>query len=281
MINMFLAFTISSLVGLTATTNNAYSPNYRKQYDFIDYEYTSYCLGDYDIKLEEFVTASGGQVKFFRIQTIIPFSVIEVLQESDNVYFTIPNYRYNSAVNLTMTMNYYINDEMYIPVNDEMSIIPLSMSMLTILPYTIVDLPYKYNPFDLDNWTGIYDYEIRLTFQIPYTRDSDPPGDWLNALRNLTIFTELNSGITSAYDYGYSVGYSNGNIDGYNLGFSEGFQSTEDGGVWNSLFTAVLAPFELLAIEIFPGVTIGMIALIPIVFGLIAFIFKLGGKGGG
>lgn len=282
MIKKVVPILISSLVGFTGTNSFNHTPNYSDIHNFINYEYPAFRLGDYEIEVEEFVTSAGGQIKFFRIQAIIPQGVLDILDASNNIYFAIANYRYNPDVNLTMYIDFFVDDEFLDHAILDMEQIPLSATMLKKLPYTEADIPYEYNPFNTDNWdVGATIPEVRVTFIIPYTAYSNPPGDWLNALRNLTIFTEINSGTAGAYDYGYSVGYSDGDIDGYNKGFSEGMQSTEDGGVWNTIFMAVLAPFSLLKIEIFPGVTLGMIALIPIVFGLIAFIFKLGGKGSG
>lgn len=58
----------------------------------------------------------------------------------------------------------------------------------------------------------------------------------------------------------------------YNLAYEE----FGDGSYWGTLWSAVLAPFSLLAFELLPGITIGMIVAVPIVFGLLAWILSAG-----
>lgn len=97
--------------------------------------------------------------------------------------------------------------------------------------------------------------------------------------------------------------YTSGRQDGRNIGFIEGkeFYGHYDGqqwitaeeygqekyleglelnqlDIWSALWVSFTTPFTIFEIEIFPNVTFGMIALIPLVLGLIAFIFSLGGK---
>lgn len=84
-----------------------------------------------------------------------------------------------------------------------------------------------------------------------------------------------NDGFLFAKEYYYNDGYNKGWTDGYDYGLV----ANVDNSYWGVLFSALMAPFSLLSIEIFKGVTIGMIVLIPIVLGLIAFLFKLGGRG--
>lgn len=75
------------------------------------------------------------------------------------------------------------------------------------------------------------------------------------------------------YNDGYDVGYDLG----YDLGYNHGFNTSND-DLWPVIWGSITAPFALFEINIFPGVTFGMIAMIPLVFGLIAFLFSLGGK---
>lgn len=62
----------------------------------------------------------------------------------------------------------------------------------------------------------------------------------------------------------------------YGKGYQDSITSTESGGLWNVLFSAILAPFQVLGIELLPGVTIGMIVAVPLVFGLLAWILSAG-----
>lgn len=77
----------------------------------------------------------------------------------------------------------------------------------------------------------------------------------------------------NGYDSGYDIGYFDGDADGYLRGLE-----AEQLDLWSALWISFTTPFTLFEIEMLPGVTIGMIALIPLVLGLIAFIFSLGGK---
>lgn len=86
----------------------------------------------------------------------------------------------------------------------------------------------------------------------------------------------INDRVNKAYSEGYNEGYEEGANFWFDVGYQEGWSSQND--YWPALWGAVTAPFALFEIELFPGVTAGMLALIPIVFGLIAFLFSLGGK---
>jgi len=86
--------------------------------------------------------------------------------------------------------------------------------------------------------------------------------------------------LDSAYETGFDDGYALGKTDGdqaqYDKGYAAGVNQGLDG--WELLWASVLAPFDILALEIIPGLYIGYFALIPIVFGLLAFLFRLKGK---
>lgn len=114
----------------------------------------------------------------------------------------------------------------------------------------------------------------------------------------LTMFFEdsvnqaYNDGFNHGYDIGYDNGYNVGYDDGYSIqqgdldsaydrGYDDGYNNgiaVEQLDIWSALWMAFTTPFTLFEIEMLPGITIGMIALIPLVLGLIAFIFSLGGK---
>ena len=82
----------------------------------------------------------------------------------------------------------------------------------------------------------------------------------------------INPDTNEPYDETTSFPYG----QGYNKGFDDGMQSTESGGLWGVLFSALMAPFQVLGIELLPGVTIGMIVAVPLVFGLLAWILSAG-----
>jgi len=93
----------------------------------------------------------------------------------------------------------------------------------------------------------------------------------------------LNDGYYDGYDYGYDDGYGDAYDLGYDYGYDDGYnQAFDDNENFN--FTSLLAQIfmglgSLLAIELLPGISIGAIIAVPIVFGIIAFIIgKRGGK---
>lgn len=71
------------------------------------------------------------------------------------------------------------------------------------------------------------------------------------------------------YEVGYDVGYDLGYDDGYNKGISETFESGGFGLVLKQIFISI---GTFLGINLLPGITIGGIIAVPIVFGIIAFI---------
>lgn len=78
------------------------------------------------------------------------------------------------------------------------------------------------------------------------------------------------------YQLGVEAGYGFGYNDGYSVGFTDGFESTDDGGMWGVLWSAILAPFMILNTEMLPGITLAMIVAVPLVFGLLGWILSTG-----
>ncbi len=129
MIKKILPILLTSLVGYSANNNFSYTPNYSYNYSFIDYESPTYRLGDYDITTLEHIDAGGGQVRFNRIQAVIPRVVFDTLGQYQNVYIAIPLYSYNSAVNLDMRIDFYLDGEFLDPVMYDLQYIPLSTTV--------------------------------------------------------------------------------------------------------------------------------------------------------
>lgn len=243
------------------------------QYDYNDFiasDSPTFRLGDYNVKQVEHISAGGGEVRFNRIVVSVPYSVFETLAQYWQVYISIPNYYYNSTVALSMRIALYKNqsylDEAFEPVL-------LSETMLAHLGFTVVDVPpYTYPPnqinvFDPDNWdysSQSYD-EIRLIFTVPYTAYSDPPFNYGDALRDITLFTKLGS-------------YSNGYSDGYSDGIAEGITQAEGTWLGNLIFGTVgsvvgfifaISDFEVL------GVSIMSIITLFVAIGVIMLFIKL------
>ena len=284
---------------LTFNSNNkvSYTPNYSYRYDFIDYESPAYRLGDYDITQLDHISAGGGQVRYNRIQAIIPRVVFDTLAEFENVFISMPLYDYNSAVDLYMRIDLYLGGVLEEAVISDLENIPLSMTMLKSLPYTMVDLPNNFNIFDSSNWEFNFQAELRLTFVVPFTAYIQPPSDYAEQLRNITLFTQLymgeldyndgyvagyNDGLTDGFNDGYSNGkeigyndgYADGDLDGYNRGLNEDFNA------YSYLFGMFGAFSGLFAVELLPGLTIGGIAILVLTLTLLPFLIGLFTKGG-
>ncbi|MCK9477784.1 MAG: hypothetical protein M0R46_17865 [Candidatus Muirbacterium halophilum] len=98
--------------------------------------------------------------------------------------------------------------------------------------------------------------------------------------------------INSEFDRGVSFGENNANQDFYDLGFEDakeyyGYLSygeyisgtdaynlggSENTIAWNVIFGAWLSTFQILSIELFPNLTLGMIMGFPLILGLLSFI---------
>lgn len=299
MIKKILPILLTSLVGFSAN-NFTHTPNNSVRYDFIDYDSPNYRLGDYDITELEHISAGGGQVRYNRIEVIIPRVVIDTLGQYENVFVFIPLYDYNSAVDLYMRIDYYVDGELDHPVIYDIENIPLSMTMLKVLPYTIVDIPYDFNVFDSNNWDNDYQRELRITFVVPYKAHTQPPSDYAERLKNITLFTKRSdsAGYFDGYENGYSDGYTHGNADGYNDGYTDGKEDgytdgyywgdldgynrgiNEDFNAYSYLFGMFGAFSGLFAVELLPGLTIGGIAILVLSLTLLPFLIGLFTKGG-
>jgi len=91
-------------------------------------------------------------------------------------------------------------------------------------------------------------------------------------------------GTDTGYIEGYDEGYDDGKIwksqqdydEGYDDGYNDGSGGQPD--AWNMIWTAFIGIFSIFAIELLPGLTIGMIAGFFLVIGIIGFIAKVKGK---
>jgi hypothetical protein len=260
-----VAFAYGTNLTLKTANKVSHTPNYSIRYDFIDYEYPAYRLGDYDITELVHISAGGGQVRYFRVRAIIPRVVFDTLAEYENVFIYMPLYGYNSAVPLIMRIDWYKDGEYFESAMDDLGNIPLSMSMLKVFPYTVVDLPNDFNVFDPNNWDSSYQTELRLTFYVPYTKYMQPPGDYAQQLRNITLFTERGDGSYESYAAGYTDGLQDGYENGYETGFADA-ESVADGSWLGSLvfgtvggivgFLFALSDFEVLGVSIMSIITL-------------------------
>ena len=281
MVRELLLVALTSISYASALTiessDNPTNINY-SQSDFIASDSLTYRLGDYDITELDHKSLGGGEVRFGRIEAIIPHSVFEELSNYEIVYISIPNYiyRYNSTVNLNMLIELY-DAQGYLDTAFSFGSLALNETMLANLGFTVIDRPpYTYPPnplnhFDPRLWDYNYlNYEIRLNFTVPYTAyATNPPTDWQQALRDITLFTKLGS---------YSDGYSDGFDDGYIDGIQEGLTTAEGTWLGNLIFGTVgsvvgfifaISDFEVL------GVSIMSIITLFVAIGIIMLFIKL------
>jgi hypothetical protein len=100
-------------------------------------------------------------------------------------------------------------------------------------------------------------------------------------LKDLGISPSYTEGYDTGYDTGYFDGDSQGYLDGFEFGYESGF---EDGfnelnntasGLFQILGSAFTAIGSIFNIMILPGITIGMLVFVPIIFALLLFIIKI------
>lgn len=82
-----------------------------------------------------------------------------------------------------------------------------------------------------------------------------------------------NEGWEEGNEQGYNRGYQKGHEAGYNVGYNAGInEQLEDKDFTNLLKSVFIAMGSFLSINLLPGISIGAIIAVPIVFGIIAFI---------
>ena len=90
---------------------------------------------------------------------------------------------------------------------------------------------------------------------------------------NGTYLTQLPSETSTPYNDGQVDGYQFGYNDGYNAGVAEELDT-------NYLLSFVQGSIAVLGAPILPNITLGVFVFIPLFFGFVGFLFRLGGKRG-
>lgn len=90
---------------------------------------------------------------------------------------------------------------------------------------------------------------------------------------NTGITEGYNNGLTNGYNQGYDEGFLEGYDEGYNYGYNVGInEQLEDKDFTHLLKSVFIGIGSFLGINLLPGITIGAIIAVPIIFGIIAFI---------
>jgi hypothetical protein len=87
-------------------------------------------------------------------------------------------------------------------------------------------------------------------------------------------------GYNGGYEEGYNAGYNSGHEDSYNFGYNEGYKvGVTDGsknfGIWDLFSNAFGSIGNVLNIQLFPGVTLGLILSVPIVFAFLLWLIHV------
>lgn len=102
-----------------------------------------------------------------------------------------------------------------------------------------------------------------------------------NGFENVNGYIDEDSYIyETAYDLAYQTGYLMGLEDGEESGYTEGYLDGFDVGYdaeldFTNILDYVFKPFDILEKELAFGITIGAIAFIPIMFGVMTLLFSL------
>ena len=123
-----------------------------------------------------------------------------------------------------------------------------------------LDIGNTYNEYSYYGYNNCYreiSYNSNAAGQFGYTR----------ILSQIIIFDSYIQ-FENGYNSGYIDGYNSGEIDGYNKAMEFG---ESIGAMLTGIFEGIGA---FLAVEFVPGVSFGLLALIPIVFGVVAFIMN-------
>lgn len=175
-------------------------------------------------------------------------------------YFEFEFYTITGADTLSLPNQSFTMDLQIIAVDSSGNIVPLT----TIKAQNNATTPTKatfYLPFDTD--------KLYIT----------TPHRYIVGYNNFNInITTTNLTALSLYSYqdGYRSGRSNGYTAGYNKGLSE---TNATLGTMEYIGAAFSGIGEVLQIELLPGVPFSLFILLPLMFGLIAFVVKLS-KGG-
>lgn len=109
--------------------------------------------------------------------------------------------------------------------------------------------------------------------------------DYLSEISEEDLLREYNrgydagytDGYTDGYDVGGAVGFEDGYFYGHDIGYNKGYNDGINEQLADKDFTHMLKSVfvgvgSFLGINLLPGITIGAIIAVPIVFGIIAFI---------
>lgn len=264
-----------------------------KEYEFsgisITHSYTAYDFGGGSIEEYETFTNNFDNDNYKFISTGYNVTFQLVVEAS-----TMPS-DYNTDFYL------YINGVQFITFNGDFFVSSLGQNKYSII---LIDTASP-------DWLG----QVTLTKNNYYNLSIQTDWAWfsynvISADLRIDIYTNpiyqlwYEEGFLEGKDYGYDLGYEGGREDfgqyfppgspngfngwygfqdgydyGWDLGYNKAFEDNENFNFTSLLAQVFMGLGSLLAIELLPGISIGAVIAVPIVFGIIAFIIgKRGGK---
>jgi hypothetical protein len=83
-------------------------------------------------------------------------------------------------------------------------------------------------------------------------------------------------GYSNGYSEGVSVGYSNGYTEGASVGYDDGlYDASSNFGIWDLFSNAFGSIGNILSIQLFPGLSIGLLISVPIAFAFILWLIHV------
>lgn len=122
----------------------------------------------------------------------------------------------------------------------------------------------------------------KASFYLPFSTDKlyiTTPHKYIVGYNNF-IINMTTTNLTALSLYSYNDGYRNGRGQGYTAGYNKGIsEQNATLGTMEYIGAAFSGIGTILSIELLPGVPFSLFVLLPLMFGLIAFVIKLT-KGG-
>lgn len=236
------------------------------QFDEIEFVYNqNFFVNNYENRTDDIVINFALQDEIFYdneyLQTSIDlqrnilfiFYSFEVNLNNTNAYFlTSPTINNNE-----LTATIYLNKELFSYYIEEIAQVSELLFYTRFLQDYIEDVSYYFKLYVKT------ESQYQLGYDEGYNRGWED-GEYY--------------GYFNGHDDGYTVGYDDGYSYGHDIGRNEGLN--EGTSAWGVLFTSMLSTFgAVLSIEIFPNLTLGMIAAVPLILGLLSFIIGVA-KGG-
>lgn len=200
----------------------------------------------------------------------------------------------NGSSKLVLKLDYGLNidttrtNDFYIEIDTIKYYFELELGYVTDMFYTIPNfMQFDYHD-DIDLYisiptlhtSAVQNYENAFVFSVLYTKD---------AFYTSMISLDYAEGYADGYDLGvengFAEGYALGEYEGYEAGYENGFEvgannNDEMSGLFVLLGQGFSSLASILAIQLFPGFTLGTLLFLPLLFGIAFVLFKflLGGS---